>query len=156
MATPPDVISGEVIEVEWGNDIRDFACFGIDFGGAQETVEDASLTTTFETGATVTFTMPASWLGYKLMAWGTVGFTVNGNNARQVGARATIGGNNGAEAVAAGADITDTFDNVTVGVRHVVTGLSANATVNVQYRSNVAGGVSKANSSVNFIAMRTS
>lgn len=156
MAVPADVIAGEIIEADWGNTIRDFACFGIEMGGASESVQDTTLTTTFETGATGTFTLPADWLGFSLMAWGTVGFQCNGDTSRTAQARIQIGASNGSTSTTALSDVAGSFDNGTIGVRHGVTGLTATTTVNIQYATATAGGIYKMNSMINYIAIRTS
>lgn len=154
MPTPADVISGETIESEWGNTIRDFACFGIEMGGASDIVLDGSITTAFENGANVTFTKPDDWIQYKVMAWGSVLFSLGPSPAGQGSARILIGATTGTAIPTTVNPTTDT-DTQLVAARGLVTGLSADATVAIQYNE-VAAAVSKVSSVVSFIAIRTS
>lgn len=151
MATPADVVAGEVIEVEWGNDVRDWACFSFEFGGASDNTVDSSITTTFENGASVTFTKPTDWVNYKIMAWGSVVFNVTATTS-EMGARVSIDGNTGTALTGAQAN---SGASVSVNARHSRTGLTGNAAVIIQYNE-TAGTVTKQGSVINFVAFRTS
>lgn len=151
MAAPVDVVAGEVIEVEWGNAVRDWAVGLVSFGGIADNTSDATVTTTFEDGATISFTKPSLWVAYTIMAWGSVwGTGASASNTLQ--ARIDIGGTqgtatNGLGLVAGSFLSADTF--------HSRTGLVATATVKIQYRE-VAGNVSKDGSTIQYVAIRTS
>lgn len=153
MATPADVIAGEVIEVEWGNAVRDFACFGIELGGTSEVVLDGSITSSFENGANVTFTKPSDWVQYRLMAWGSVLFSL-GPTTGQGSARILIGATTGTAIPTMINPTADTMPHL-VEARGLVTGLSADATVAIQYNE-ITAAVTKISSTISFIAQRTS
>ena len=90
MAVPPDVIGGETITSEWGNDIRDWATSSIAFAG---TVENSSVatTSTLTAGATVSFVPHATWGTYQMMAWGEAVLTQNTGSASSGQTRIGIG-----------------------------------------------------------------
>ena len=127
----------------------------LEVGGATETVEDTTLSTTFEVGATLTFTKPGTWVGFSVLAWGTVHFL--GGGTSNIGqARVHIGGNNGTTVMSASGQTTTQPAAFAVGARHSVSGLSANATVRIEYAEAAGGIVHKRSSIISFLAIRTS
>lgn len=126
----------------------------VEFGGATNTTQDSTVTSTYENGASVSFTMPADWNTYKIMAWGSALFAGSTGGTPVAKARVSIGGNTGTErGVSIGADNPSRI--APIEVRHERTGLSANATVVVQY-GETSSDVTHLSSVVNFIAVRTS
>lgn len=125
---------------------------GVEFGGAVGSGL-GGLTSTFDTAATVTFTKPAAWTTYKIIAWASVMFSCNSAGGGE--ARLLIDGNAGTTATVGMAP----GDRHTVGLRHERTGLTANAVVVAQQREtsgdlNGAAGLNV--QTVNYLAVRTS
>ena len=132
MAVPPDVIGGETITSEWGNDIRDWATALVMVDAAAEGANDSTLSTTYESGATLSLTPPASWVTYKVIAWGGVTFQGSGASSTKSGsARVDIGGTQGQNQVVAGID-DGAIEDVTAN--HVRTGLTGPISVTIQYQ----------------------
>lgn len=151
MAIPADVISGETIESEWGNTIRDFACFGIDFDGAMDAAGGA-MTTTFATVCTVTFIRPADWVNYKLMAWGSAQIQDSvGSSSGEI--RFQIDGANGT----AGLYGTNIVQIHYWSASQTVTAeTAASCVINLQVREVTGSGLVVGPSQINYIAVRTS
>ena len=156
MAIPPTVVTGETISVTWGNSVRDWAVGVVDFGMASEVVLDTSITSTFETGATVTFTKPAAWVTYKIMAWGVVHFTGSLSVTAAICQARVVLSTNGTTMHNTTSQ-SDAAEAVTVGANHTVTGLTGNQAVSIQYaRAGSNGEADKLGSTVNYMAIRLS
>lgn len=153
MPVPVDVIAGEVIEADWGNDIRDWAVGLVSFGGVAEATADASVTSTFENGANVTFTKPVLWTAYTIMAWGSV--TGRQNTATSVGFQARISIDGNTSGTATSSDSAVNGSALTTPAFHSRTGLTGNAACIIQYRA-TSGAPTKNSSTVQYIAIRTS
>lgn len=68
MATPPTVVAGNVIEVAWGNAVRDWAALGeVDNSG--EVAGPVGLTTVAANIVSVSLTIPAAWLSWSCFAY---------------------------------------------------------------------------------------
>ena len=148
MAVPPDVIGGETITSEWGNEIRDWATASVELGGADD--PSTVLTSSFASGATVVFTKPADWVTYKLQAWGTFDVATTNPAPSNIEVKLVIGGNSGTTQLGGAASVMVR----SISVRHLQTGLSGNVTVEIQARL-VSGAGSGSYSNVNYIAVRT-
>jgi hypothetical protein len=66
----------------------------VDVGSASDGGSSPTLTSSFVDKVSVTFTKPASWTTYDIIAWGTALLTIT-DGATTVEARAEIGANNG-------------------------------------------------------------
>lgn len=130
----------------------------IEFGGASENVLDGTIPVdpTFDAGATVTFTKPAAWNTYKIMAWGTVHGNLRNVIGQNIAVKVSIGGNDGT--VMQGGGNGSTPDSSTsASARHERTGLTTNADIVVHYAEHQAAeDFVKYGSIINFIAIRTS
>jgi hypothetical protein len=191
MPEMPDVVAGETIESEWGNDIRDrtvqrytnlaersslvtspldgdlsfledSGTLSVYYAGAWRTFSyndtqtdtttalDTSVATGFSTMATLTFTPPAGWASYRLVAWATVAFYKIPDTFEETGvqARLNLGGDIGPTANS-GATV------VGLGVSHKVEPISGAAlSVVVQGRKLAASPVVEADTSLTYIATR--
>jgi len=115
-----------------------------------ETADDASLSASWENGASIAFTKPAAWATYELMAWGDVTFHLLAAGLETCLARMDISANQGdigQGAMAANQEIQS------VPCQHRRTGLSGDVTVTIQY-SGSSGDMSKTGSQLCFIARR--
>lgn len=209
MPEMPDVIGGEVVTSEWGNDIRDRSIqrytdaadrtaehptpvngdlsflnntgkVYVYYSGAWRTMYDDlagtvagyvkmgsdsetafnAATTTFQSGASITFTKPAAWTGYDLMAWGTVlirSQEAGGDQAPVPVVRVVIDGVPGNELDSLERTVGLDYPSVTIPANHIRGPLTASAVVAVQYKKlNNPPTVQKQGSTINYMAIRTS
>lgn len=131
----------------------------IEFGGASEDTVDTGLSTSvYEDGASVTFTKPASWTSYKIMAWGEGVFRwITAGGTAEAACRVVIDGNAGTGVGPSGSSVYSTPAGP-VPARHQRSGLTGNAVVTLQYKEGVSstGVCEKIASIVNYIAVRES
>jgi hypothetical protein len=127
----------------------------IEIGGADDA--STALSGTFATGATVTFTKPASWISYKIMAWGTFHFTSE-FDAPSIGtgeAKILIDGNSGGVVALTSPQPENRDEPFTISVRHLRTGLTASAVCEIQGRA-ALGTLNGQGSNIQYLAVRTS
>ena len=209
MPEMPNVVTDEVVESEWGNDIRDrtiqryanaaerttlhaapvagdlsfLADTGkiyVYYSGSWRTMYDdlagtvagyvkmdtasehavVTATTTWQSGASITFTKPGAWAGYNIYVWGMIVFRTQypapgTGPLPEAKTRVVIDGVAGSEVDSVGADISTVFTPLTVPANHQRGPLTANANCVIQF-TRTDPTVQKQASSVQLMAIRTS
>lgn len=123
--------------------------------GFQSLESGVNLTSSFQSLATVTFTKPASWITYRIVALGDA--TAGEGTNSQPEARIQIGGNNGPfRYILTGGSVAG--EHVPTGlIRHERTGLTANVSVILQLRDGAGStGATSQWAFVEYMAVRTS
>jgi hypothetical protein len=114
--------------------------------------------TSFAARASVTFTKPAAWITFDIVAWGATSSAYSGTDSATVGVDLAIGSSEGTEVFATwGVASNEPTQPFSMAVSHKLTGVSdSSLAVRVRSRRFGAATVSATSATVSFIATRTS